>query len=167
MPSTLEEMSVFDVIWDLMVGIMILRPSFWYYALTFTTALTVRLSIEKFAPYYHMAPYTAQLVEWSVILISITVYSSLVTSWFEIPKVRWLRFAVGFTALFLMLLTEFTRRVICYEEGWRKGILEESLFDSEVFGSVGVVFGLMPWILSFWEKDTSMSQEKAALKSKM
>lgn len=162
-----EEMSVFDIIWDLMVALMVLRPAFWYYIFTLTTAFTVHLSIEKFAPYYHMAPHTAQIAEWSMILIAIVIGASLVTWWFEIPKVAWLRFSVGLTALSLMVLTEFIRRVVSYEEGWRQGILEESLLDSEVFGGVGIAFGLMPWILSFYEKDAPVSQGKTVSKPRM
>ncbi|RFU33976.1 hypothetical protein B7463_g2341, partial [Scytalidium lignicola] len=167
MAPSREELSVFDAIWDVMVGLMILRPSFWYYSLTLATGLTIRVMIEKVAQIYHLESFTTELIEWSAILCGITIYSSLIISWFEIPKAAWLRLSVGFTALFLMLLTEFARRVFAYEEGWRKGILEEDLFASEALGGIGVVFGLMPWILSFLEKDVPANQEKTTVKSKM
>lgn len=143
-----EIMSVVEVLWDIAIAVLIVRLAFLYYLFTFLTGCifgVIRLGY--LVPVYQVRASTAALFEMPIMILVVAFWASYILQKFEVPKIAWMRLAVGLIGLLFMLATEFVGRVIMYEEGWRKGILEEDLVVNEAFGGTLFVFGLMPWLL--------------------
>lgn len=143
----LEHPYTVNVILDIAVGLMILRPSFWYFILTSATGVAVHAAIKQTA-LYNLRSATAELAGYSAIIMCIALYAAVITAWFEIPKRPWMRLSVGFTALALTLVADFGRRL--FES---KDIVGSYLSTSSETAGIALLFGLMPWLLSFLERD--------------
>jgi uncharacterized membrane protein len=155
-----EIMSLVEVLWDIAMAVIIVRLAFLYCLFTFLTGCIFGfIRLGYVVPVYHVRASTAELFEMPIMVLVTVFWAWFTIRKFEIPKVAWMRLAVGLVGLLFMLVTEFVGRVILYEEGWTKGILEEDLIASEAFGGTLLVFGLMPWLLMVaQEKEQSVTK---------
>ena len=160
-----ETMSVFEFLWDIAFALLVLRLAFFYYCLTFITGCIlgfIRLGI--LVSLCRLREPMAELVEMPFMLLAIALWARFMVSKFEIPRVAWVRLAVGLLALMFLLVTEVVGRVIMYEEGWRRGKSQEDFMAVGAFTTSLIIFGLMPWILMLVEGGVPSNQESMPLK---
>lgn len=161
-----EIMSVVEVLWDIAMAVLIVRLAFLYYIFTFLTGCIFGfIRLGYVVPVYHVRASTVEVFEMPIMVLMTVFWAWFTIRKFEIPKVAWIRLAVGLVGLLFMLVTEFVGRVILYKGGWTKGILEEDLIASEAFGGALLVFGLMPWLLMAGSKEGAVGSGSTLPKS--
>jgi hypothetical protein len=142
-----ESMPVLQLLWEIGVALLVLRLAFIYYGLTFLTRCVLRfIRIGILVRFYGIREPMAGLFEMLFMLLAVTLWAKFIVAKFKIPKVAWVRLAVGLVGLVFILVTEFVGTVIMYEEGPGKGLLEDLVASGALATSLAI-FGLMPWIM--------------------
>jgi hypothetical protein len=153
-------MSVFELLWNIAVSMLILRISLIYYGLTFLTGCIlglIRLGI--LTPVYDFRQPIAELIEMPFLLLAVVFWARFVVSKFDIPNIAWLRLAIGLLALVFMLLTELVGGRMAIRESWTDSMPKTVILAKSSFAISLVIFGLMPWLVMVvqderieWEK---------------
>jgi hypothetical protein len=141
-------MSAFELLWDISIAILILRLAFFYYALTYLTGFIlgiVRVGI--FVRSYHYGAPIAELIEMPFMLLGITFWAMFVVIKFDIPKVAWIRLAIGLLGLAFLLATELIGRIIVYGDAWPASMSKTEILAKGAFAALVIMFGLMPWLV--------------------
>ncbi len=141
-------MSVFEILWDIAVSLLILRLAFFYYAATFLTGCVLGfIRIGVFVRSYHYGAPVAELIEMPFMLLATAFWAIFVVTKFEIPKVAWLRLAIGLLGLGFMIVTELVGRIILYGTSWPHSMSKMEILAKGAFSACLIIFGLMPWLL--------------------
>jgi hypothetical protein len=141
-------MLIFELLWDITFAILILRVALFYYALTFVTGFIlgiVRIGI--FVRSYHYGAPMAELIEMPFMLFAIAFWAMFMVMKFDIPKVAWIRLAIGLLGMAFMLATELAGRIIVYGNPWPSSMTKMEILAKGAFAACLIMFGLMPWLL--------------------
>jgi hypothetical protein len=139
--------SVFEILWDIVLVLLLFRISFLYFALTFLTGCILGyLRVTYLIPSLGIDSRTGELIEMPFMLLSTVVWTKILMTRFDIPAAWDLRLIIGFMAAGLMLVAELIGSIILYEGGWREVMIRRDPVVGSTFAFVLVLFGLMPWI---------------------
>jgi hypothetical protein len=125
-----------------------LRLAFFYYAVTFLAACIlgiIRTGI--FVRSHHYNAPIAELIEMPFTLIAIAFWAMFTLIRFDIPKVAWIRLAIGLLGMAFMLATELVGRVVIYWNPWPISMSKTEILAKAFFAACLIMFGLMPWII--------------------
>jgi hypothetical protein len=150
--------SVFEIMWNIALTLFIIRISFVYCTLTFLTGCLLTYLRTTHA---QQLPILNSLVSPLSLVIMTALWAKVVIVYYEIPRVRGFRLAIGLLALFFMVVTEAVVGLVTYEEGWSRG---NRVWKEEVLNAVqGVlvfgVFALMPLLMMAFEGVTDEMAE--------
>jgi hypothetical protein len=145
--------SVIEILWDIALAVFIIRISLVYFLLAFTTGtLASYLLCTRLLPVNHLTTPQSELAVAPVMLILAAVWARAVIVYFEIPRVRGFRLAIGGLAAALLALSEAAVALVLYEEGVGGWILETDRKAGAVFGALLLAYGLMPTMLMALER---------------
>ncbi len=136
------------ILWDVAISLLIIRLAFFYFSLTFITGCISGYVRQKIiVPRYHLSQSTAELLELPFMLLAIYFWARLIVLRCSVPKVAWMRLAIGFIALGCMLVVEFFGAIFLHEEGRKQRNRETDKIARGAFDASLLLFGLMPWLL--------------------
>jgi hypothetical protein len=137
--------SVFELMWDIALVIFIIRIAFVYSTLTFlASCLSTYL---RSSPSLFVQLPSALFFPLNILVISFI--SRLLIQFYEIPRVKGFRLAIGLMGLFFLVVSDAVAGMVVYEKGWGAWAWRTGRTDV-VEGLLGlVVFALMPalWML--------------------
>jgi hypothetical protein len=147
--------SVFELLWDIALAFFIIRLSFFYFALSFTTGLLITyFRLSRLQPINHFTQPQSELITLPLFLIFNTLWARFIIANYEIPRVGGFRLAIGGLALVFMLVAELIGGVVMYEKGWTKWIWETDYVAGGLGAGVLMLFGLTPFLLMGIEGQT-------------
>jgi hypothetical protein len=160
-----SSLSVFELLWNVAVSLLVLRIAFFYYGLTFFTGCvfgSIRLGV--LVPMYHFRQPIAELIEMPFMLMAIAFWARFTVTKYEVPKVAWLRLTIGLLGLVFMVTTEVVMKRMLSGQSSTESKSKIDILARVAFGISLVIFGLMPWLVMvssddkiIWE-DESFSQ---------
>lgn len=162
--------SVFEIMWNIALALFIIRISFVYCTLTFLTGCLLTYLRTTHA---HQFPILRSLVSPLSMAIMTAFWARVIIVYYEIPRVRGFRLAIGLLALLFMVVADAVAGLVMYEEGWsrRNWVWRGEVLDA-ARGLLGFgVFALMPLLLMVFEGvtdeigETSHGREKLPLKA--
>jgi hypothetical protein len=141
-------MLVFELLWDIVFAILILRLAFYYYALTFLTGFILGIvRVGVFVRSYHYGAPIAELTEMPFMMLASAFWAMFLVIRFDIPKVAWMRLAIGLLGLAFMLATELVGRIVLHGSPWPISMSKMEILAKGAFAACLIMFGLMPWLL--------------------
>jgi hypothetical protein len=144
--------SVIEILWDIALAFFIVRISFAYFLLAFTTGtLASYLVYTRLLPVHHLTTPQSELAIIPVMLLLTVAWARILIVWYEIPRVRAFRLAIGGLAVGFMVLTEMVVALALYEEGVGAWILDTDAKAGAAFAGLLLAYGLMPTILMAFE----------------
>jgi hypothetical protein len=147
--------SVFELLWDIALALFIIRISFVYFLLSFTTgAVIAYFRIARLQPINHFTQPQSEIITLPLFFLFNTLWARFIIVSYEIPRVGGFRLAIGALALAFMLVAELAGGVFMYEKGWSKWIWETDLSAAGLGVGVLLLFGLMPLLLMGFEGQT-------------
>ncbi|CZR54087.1 uncharacterized protein PAC_03970 [Phialocephala subalpina] len=147
--------SVFELLWDIALALFILRISFVYFILSFTSGcLIAYFRFSTLQPINHLTQPQSELYTLPLWLLMFTLWARWVVVAYEVPRVRGFRVAIGLVALGFMLIAELAGGVFLYERGLTEWIWETDPTAATAGGITLLLFGLMPALLMCVEKET-------------
>lgn len=162
--------SIIEVLWDIALALFIVRLSFVYFFLAFSTGTLLSYIIyTRLLPVHLLTTPQSELALVPVMLVLTVAMARFIIVYYEIPRVSAFRLATGGVALFFMIVAELLLGGILYEEGHAAWILETDLQAGLAFGGLLVAFALMPTLMMFWENsgvdavETSHGHEKKSI----
>jgi len=152
--------SVFELLWDIALALFIIRLSFFYFALSFTTGLLITFfRLSRLQPINHLTQPQSELITLPLFLIFNTLWARFIVVNYEVPRVGGFRLAIGGLALVFMLAAELAGGVFMYERGWTEWIWETDYLAGGLGAGVLLLFGLMPFMLMGIEGKTDELEE--------
>lgn len=159
--------SIFEVIWDVVLALFIVRIAFVYFLLTLLSGCAIAyFRILTLQPVFLLTQPQPEFVSLPVWLMFIVLWARYITQDYEVPRVAGFRLVIGFVALIFMVISELIGGFILYEWGYIPWIWET---DVKVVGAGAVVlllFALMPFLFMSIERrpvepiETSHGHEK-------
>jgi hypothetical protein len=141
-------MLVFELLWDIAFAILILRLAFFYYAFTILTGVILGIvRVRVFVRSHHYGAPIAELIEMPFMLLAIAFWAMFLVIRFDIPKVAWMRLAIGSLGLAFMLATEIVGKIILYGSPWSTSTSTMEILAKGASAGCLIMFGLMPWLL--------------------
>ena len=152
--------SVFELLWDIALALFIIRLSFFYFLLSFSTgSLITYFRLSRLQPINHLTQPQSELITLPLFLLFNTLWARFVIVNYEVPRVGRFRLAIGGLALGFMLVAEFLGGVFLYEKGWSEWIWETDLLAGGLGAGVLLLFGLTPFLLMGVESRTDELEE--------
>jgi hypothetical protein len=140
--------SVFEILYDVLLLVLLLRVSFLYFALVFLTGCIFGfLRVKYLIPSFDIDSRTGELIEMPLMLLFIALWARVLIVRFKLPAVSSLRLIIGFMALGHMLVAELVTGIIMYKKGWKEALMRRDPAAGSAFATALALFGLMPWIL--------------------
>jgi hypothetical protein len=103
--------SVFELLWDIVLAIFVIRIAFVYTLLSFGSgALIAWFRIAQLMPINHLTQPQSELITLPFWLLAITLWARFIIVTYEIPRVGGFRLGIGMLALVFMLFAEFRGR---------------------------------------------------------
>jgi hypothetical protein len=145
--------SVIEVLWDIALAFFVIRIGLVYFLLAFSTGTLVSyLVCTELLPIRHLTTPQSELAIVPIMLLLAAMWARFIIAYYEIPRVRSFRLAIGGLAAFFMVFAELLTAFIMYEEGIGDWILDTDVKAGLAFGGLLLAYGLMPAILMVWEK---------------
>jgi hypothetical protein len=140
--------SVFELLWDIALALFIIRLSFFYFALSFSSGLLITyFRLARLQPINHLTQPQSELITLPLFLLVNTLWARFIVVNYEVPRVGGFRLAIGILALGFMLVAELAGGIFMYEKGWSEWIWETDYVVGGLGAGVLLMFGLMPFLL--------------------
>jgi len=147
--------SVIELLWDIALAFFILRIAFIYFLLTFTSgALLTYFFADRFLPatLFYISMEQSELLVLGLHLLLMTVWARFCIVYFEVPRVKGFRLAIGLVAGVFMFLAETLLGFVLYKYGHGGWILESEPEARWAWATSLAVFSLLPVMMTAVER---------------
>ncbi|KAL2070654.1 hypothetical protein VTL71DRAFT_13680 [Oculimacula yallundae] len=156
--------SIVEILWDIALFIFITRLGFYYFALSYLSSLATQATyiyLSSLHPLSYLAqPQAEPIIILTIQLLLSTLIAKWLIIWHEIPRVQGFRLAIGGVAGVFFILTELLSALVKWECGLRVWIWEMDLRGQNLRMSALVVFVLIPWLLTVFERRGRKEEEE-------
>lgn len=147
--------SVIELLWDIALAFFIVRIAFIYFLLTFTSgALLTYTFADRFLPatLFYISMSQSELLVLGLHLLLMAIWARFSIVYFEVPRVKGFRLAIGLVAGVFMFLAETLLGFLLYKHGYGGWILESEPEARWAWAASLAVFSLLPVMMTAVER---------------